>query len=261
MDARFSLGRFSLQARGAVERYAGAVGDMALEALSPTRCAGCERPGVLLCDECLRSLVLIDPRESCTRCGAPYGRVLCTECRGAKTELDRCLACALFAGPLPRLIRAYKDGGERRLCHVIAQVLLDTALHAQDAAPTRYGGMLSNADFITFVPATKNAYRRRGFDHMEAVAQSLAGMAGVPVLDCIVKHGSSDQRKLGREGRLAAAGSIYEVPSSVRPGVRGARALLLDDVITTGATMTSVAATLKGAGAAHVDGLAAARVL
>ena len=93
----------------------------ALEALSPTRCAGCERAGALICQDCLASLALIDPRHSCSRCGAPYGDLLCTECAvegesSAMAEaLDRCLACAVYAHPLPRIIKAYKDAGERRL--------------------------------------------------------------------------------------------------------------------------------------------------
>lgn len=240
---------------------ADAVLEVLLETLSPTRCAGCERPGTLLCDRCIGELVLIDPVQSCTLCGAPYGDVLCTECRGAASPLDRCLACALFSGPLPRVIRAYKDGGERRLASVIAELLLDAALHAQEAAPDRYGGILTGSDFISFVPATKSAYRRRGFDHMEAVARILGDMAGIPVLDCLIKHGSSDQRKMGREGRLVTARGAYEVPGIVLEHVRDARVLLVDDVITTGATMTAVAAVLKEAGAMHVDGLSAARVL
>lgn len=256
MDARWL--RSSLASAGI---SAGAVVEALLETLSPTRCAGCESPGELLCSRCMDELVLIDPEQSCTLCGAPYGRVLCTECRGASTSLDRCLACALFCGPLPRVIRAYKDGGERRLARVIAELLLDTALHAQEAAPNRYGGILADCDFITFVPATKSAYRRRGFDHMEAVAHLLGDMAGASVCDCLIKHGSSDQRRMGREGRLATSRGIYEVPEFVLESVDGARILLVDDVITTGATMTSVAAVLKDAGAARVEGLAAARVL
>lgn len=256
MDAqwlRAPLAKAGLSADAALEAI--------LETLSPTRCAGCERPGELLCDRCLGELALIDPERSCALCGAPYGDVLCTECRGAASPLDRCLSCALFSGPLPRVIRAYKDGGERRLARVIAELLFDAALHAQEAAPERYGGILAESDFISFVPATKSAYRRRGFDHMEAVARLLGDLAGVPVFDCLIKHGSSDQRKMGREGRLVTARDVYEVPGSALGGVRGTRVLLIDDVITTGATMTAVAAVLKEAGAAHVDGLSAARVL
>ena len=111
----------------------------ALEALSPTRCAGCERAGALICQDCLAALTLIDPRHSCTRCGAPFGDLLCTECSVEGTSsamaeaLDRCLACAVYAHPLPRIIKAYKDAGERRLAPYLAELLYDTALHAQIA--------------------------------------------------------------------------------------------------------------------------------
>ena len=150
----------------------------ALEALSPTRCAGCERSGALICQDCLASLALIDPCHSCIRCGAPFGDLLCTECsvEGASSAmaeaLDRCLACAVYAHPLPRIIRAYKDAGERRLAPYLAELLYDTVLHAQAAAPDRYGGVLSGVDAVVFVPATAAAFRRRGFDHMEAIAHS-----------------------------------------------------------------------------------------
>ena len=73
---------------------------------------------------------------------------------------------------------------------------------------------------------------------------------------CLVKHGSLDQRELAREERLARSRGQYEV---VAP-VGGMRVLLLDDVITTGATMNAAAHALKCAGAARVDCLAFARV-
>ena len=107
-----------------------------------------------------------------------------------------------------------------------------------------------------FVPATAAAFRRRGFDHMELIARHLSGCSDIPLLDALVKHGSSDQRELGRADRLVEALGAYEV---VLP-VRGKRILLIDDVITTGATMSAAASALKAAGASSVDGLAFARV-
>ena len=113
--------------------FAERVAREALEALSPTRCAGCERAGALICQDCLAALTLIDPRHSCTRCGAPFGDLLCTECSVEGTSsamseaLDRCLACAVYAHPLPRIIKAYKDAGERRLAPYLAELLYDTA--------------------------------------------------------------------------------------------------------------------------------------
>ena len=234
-----------------------------LEALSPTRCAGCERAGALVCDACLERLTLIDPALSCTRCGAPFGADLCTECAPAASDgprppaaCDRVLAVAGFDGPVPRIVRAYKDAGERRLAGSIAEMLLDAAEHAELAAPDRYGGLLASADAVAFVPATAEAFRRRGFDHMEAVARALADLSGIPLLDCLAKHGRADQRRLDRAGRLASSAGAYEVVADVR----AARLLLVDDVITTGATMEAAAAALKRAGAARVDVLALARV-
>ena len=263
----------------------GALREAALEVLSPTRCAGCERPGALICDDCLYQLTLIDPLHACLRCGAPFGDLLCTECDragatagqasrvvgsttptplapGGKVPADpqralgRVLAAAVFAEPLPRIIRAYKDGGERRLAPLIAQMLYDTALHAEETAPGRYGGILSDADAVTFVPVTAAAFARRGFDHMEAVARPFAELAGKPLADALAKHGRADQRALGRAARAESAQGVYEVVADVR----GMRLLVLDDVITTGATLSAVAEALAASGAARVEALALARV-
>ena len=173
-----------------------------------------------------------------------------------REALDRCPACAVYAHPLPRIIKAYKDAGERRLAPYLAELLYDTALHAQVVAPDRYGGVLSGADAVVFVPATAAAFRRRGFDHMEAIARPFCELSGVPLLDALVKYGHGDQRELGREERRERAQGMYETVEDVR----GRRLLLIDDVITTGATMAAASAELKRAGAAAVDGLAIARV-
>ncbi|WP_144743840.1 ComF family protein [Enorma burkinafasonensis] len=248
-------------------RRAGAV---ALEAMAPTRCAGCERPGALICPRCLTELVPIDPVHACTRCGAPFGDLLCTECGhggdpsggtgSAEGDIapapDRCLAAAVFEGPLPRIIHAYKDAGERRLAPLLAELMADAALHAEEAAPGRFGGIVRGADAVTFVPATAAAFARRGFDHMEEIARSFSRLTGVPYLDALAKRGASDQRVLGREERARSARGAY-VPVA---DVAGMRLLLLDDVVTTGSTVRAAASSLASAGAAHIDALALARV-
>lgn len=247
--------------------------DAALEALSPTRCAGCERPGALICERCLVDLRLIDPAHSCLRCSAPHGDLVCTECMPVDASGDRpqasgahglwdaasgrCLAMAEFDGPLPRMIRTYKDAGERRLADLFGEMLADTAHHAEAVAPDRYGGLLSQADALVFVPATAAAFRRRGFDHMEAVARRLSELTGVRLIDALVKHGSADQRLMGRLGRRVRAQGAYEV---VEEGIGGRRLVLVDDVITTGATLAAAAGALCDGGAKRVDILALARV-
>ena len=237
------------------------LGAQTLEALSPTRCAGCEAPGQLVCSGCLERLELIDPAWACARCGAPFGRMLCTECYGRTMATDRCLAVAVFQDPLARMIRMYKDAGERRLAEPFAEMLYDAALHAQAEDAERFSGLLARADALVFVPATARAFRRRGFDHMEAIARVLAELSGVPVLDALVKHGAGDQRAWGRLERLMCSHGAYEVVPDAFGALAGARVLLLDDVITTGATVTAAASVLRDAGADGVDALALARVM
>jgi predicted amidophosphoribosyltransferase len=226
----------------------------------------CERPGSLVCDECLARIVPIDPVFSCTRCGAPFGRLLCTECQAGLDETSSdgeevldvpgvCLAACVFEGPPATIVRAYKDAGERRLGAWIAAALCDAAEHAAVRAPERYASLLS-AEAIAFVPATAEAFRRRGHDHMELVARELSCRLGIPVLDCLVKLGAADQRDVGRAGRFAQALDTYRVVEDVA----GVHLLLVDDVMTTGATMGAASRALAEAGASRIDRLAFARV-
>ena len=182
------------------------------------------------------------------------------ECQSESSQDDQgannCLAACVFEGVPARIVRAYKDGGERRLAASIAHALFDAAHRAQKAVPKRMDAFALDADAVVFVPATPAAYRRRGFDHMEAVAREFSNLMGIPVLDALAKWVARDQRKLGRGGRLANAADAYDV---VEP-VAGMRLLLIDDVITTGATMGSCAEVLKRAGAVKIDCLAFARV-
>ena len=232
----------------------------ALELLSPTRCVACERPGSLVCDACAARIMTIDPTFACLRCGAPFGSLLCTECQSESSQDEKgagnCLAACVFEGVPARIVRVYKDGGERRLAALIAHALFAAVCRAQEAVPARMDAFALDADAVVFVPVTSAAYRRRGFDHMEAVACEFSNLIGIPVLDALVKQDAYDQRKLDRGGRLANAEDAYSVVESVA----GMRLLLIDDVITTGATMDSCAEVLRRAGAVKIDCLAFARV-
>lgn len=248
--------RLTRENDGLYSAFAASARELLLETLSPTRCVCCERPGALLCDACRTRMVLIDPVHACPQCGAPFGGLLCTECRGEAMCTARCVAAAVFEGVPAKMVRAYKDGGERRLAALIADIMVDGVRRAEHTAPERFCGMLSQADAVTFVSATAEAFARRGFDHMEAIARILTQRTGASYLDALVKRGRADQRRLGRAGRRMQAAGAYEV---IAP-VQGARILLLDDVVTTGATLNAAASALLSAGAQQVDALAFARV-
>ncbi|MBQ9005258.1 MAG: ComF family protein [Atopobiaceae bacterium] len=246
------------------------------ELLWPTRCVCCNLPGELLCDDCRRSLPWIAQQWACPACGAPYGWLTCTECgrsreqkggsfapegegNGALPWPVRATICSLpFQGAGARLVTCLKDAHELRLAPVVAAAMacsLDEA-HAWDGidgAP-RFDALHTSA--LCFVPATREAFARRGFDHMELVSAALSGILGLPVLDALARRTARDQRELGREARASNLSGTMEVVQDVT----SLHLLLVDDVITTGASICEAASSLLKRGAASVTACALARV-
>lgn len=231
--------------------------DAAFELAWPTRCVGCDEPGTLLCPECQGELAWVEQRWACPVCGAPFGWLTCTEC-----ERDwevRSTVCAFsFRGPAARLVTCYKDEHETRLASVLAATLacaLDEA-SVWDASDGCSRFECASCDGICFVPATSEAFARRGFDHMEPVARRLASELGLPLVDVIVRDSAHDQRALGRVERMANLRGTCEVTDDVS----GMRLLLLDDVVTTGASVRAAASALLARGASTVGAAAVSRV-
>ena len=233
------------------------------EALWPTRCFGCDRPGALLCPACTAALPAIDQRLACPRCGAPFGALVCTECtrclersddrdaQGAPPvdglpHLDGVRCYGVHAWPLDHVVRGHKDGGEYRAASLLAAMLAQaTQGFAEDV----------QWDGVAFVPCTHAAFARRGRDHMEGVARELGGLLDLPVVDCLARQAPRDQRGLSRSQRaLNAAESLVSVVS-----LQDRRLLLVDDVLTTGATLSAAAGVLRQAGAVGVEGACVAR--
>lgn len=219
-----------------------------LEALAelvfPTRCAGCDLPGELLCDTCRDTLPTIAAADACPRCGVPYGRFVCTECWDREWAFEAAISLGEFEMPLARAVALHKDAGERRLAPVLGGML----------------GVLIGAEWpgwcegVAYVPATKAAVVRRGFDHGEAIAASVAASLGVPLLDVLRREAALDQRRLSREARARNASGTFRATGPL-PG----RVIVCDDVFTTGATLDAAAAALLDAGAGAIRAAAVAR--
>ena len=112
------------------------------------------------------------------------------------------------------------------------------------------------ASAVTFVPASATAYRNRGFDHADLLAHEVAGELGLPCVGMLQRPKSRDQRRLSRTARLAnLEGSMSALSEAGIPHT----VIMVDDVCTTGATLSAAADALKKAGAETVWCLTFAR--
>ena len=211
----------------------------------PQRCAGCDLPGALMCDRCRGEVRLIDPVSACPRCGAPEASMRCAECSDRAFAFSAARCAARLEHPVSRAIVALKDGGERRYARLLAGLLARAA-----------GGWLGTGDVLVPVPASPAALRRRGFDHAADIARELGALADVPVTRVLASGRGADQRTLGRQERFANRRGAFVL----QPGIDvPERVVLVDDVLTTGATLDAAAHVLIEAGARNVRSLAVAR--
>jgi len=207
------------------------------ELVFPTHCAGCELPGAVLCDACREALPRVSAECACPRCGAPFGALVCTECWDREWAFEAALSLGEFAAPLARAVVLHKDAGERRLGPALGELLAEQVALRWPGWP----------DAVTFIPATRAAVRRRGFDHGRGIAETIAATLGVPLLELLERSAALDQRVLGRVERARnVAGSF-----SARE-VSAVRVLVCDDVFTTGATLDAAAGVLLDAGVVAV---------
>lgn len=224
------------------------------ETLFPTRCAVCDAPGTPLCPRCTAALPYIDVLLACPRCGAPFGRIQCTECTRVllapfgykEPPWDGAASAVVLTDETRRVVTVYKDQGERALARPIAAIL------ARLIPPS----WLASRPAIAFVPATTAARRRRGFDHAELLARELSWALGADLAPLLTPPRRLDQRKLSRTARIQNMRESF----AVLPGATAPRTVIVvDDVCTTGSTLFAATEALKKGGVEKVYALTFAR--
>jgi len=207
-----------------------------------------------LCRGCLDRLPRIQ-EPFCPRCGVPYAEGvepgLCGPCRIRPRYFRRARAESPYLDDVRLCLHALKYGGRRR----IASVLGRRAGRSWVAS-----GELHGASAVVPVPLSRGRKRERGFNQAELVARAVAREAGLPLRARVLKKTKERPPQAG----LSAAARRTNVASAYRArlprSLRGRTLLLVDDVLTTGATAEAAARALLAAGAGAVDVLTLARV-
>jgi len=211
-----------------------------LDLLLPPRCAGCGLEGTALCDRCHLPL----RRRLSEPAGAPLGMPVTMPPGLLQLEW-----CATYSGPVRVALHALKYGGERRVCEP-----LGAALAARWRAAGRGG------DLVTWVPVHRSRRAERGFDQAEVLARVMAAQLGLPVERCLERRlRTVAQHSLGRQDRAGnTAGAFLATPAGTER-LRGRWLVLVDDIMTTGATLSGCADALYAAGAVAVSAITLAR--
>ncbi|MCC8180754.1 MAG: ComF family protein [Planctomycetes bacterium] len=222
---------------------------------SPARCRLCRRTlfnhsNQILCHDCVAALGWID--RACRRCGYPSGPYAgeqdgCSHCRSLDLRLTAAAGVVRYRDGARSMVLSLKFRGEIRIATTMAELMAHRFSQAE----------LKQPDLVAPVPLHPNRLRQRGFDQAALLAEQVAGKIGVECRPRLLHKGrdTAPQSTLNKKER---AGNMVEAFSAT-PEADNKSILLIDDVMTSGATMADCARACRQAGAKRVTALVFAR--
>ncbi|MDZ4736102.1 MAG: ComF family protein [Rhodospirillaceae bacterium] len=234
-------------------------GRAALDLVLPPRCLHCGIPvtgTVALCADCWSQVTFLGPPQ-CACCGRPFAEpappeTLCGACLAQRPLYARARAVFRYDDASKGLIIAFKHGDRTDSVPALAQWLAR-------AGET----LIEDADLIVPVPLHWTRLFQRRFNQAAMLALALGRQSGKPVLpDALERRKRTPpQGRSSRDQRRRNVAGAFAVQRKHRPLVADRRVLLIDDVLTTGATIEACSRALLGAGASSIDVLTLARVV
>lgn len=207
-----------------------------IDILAPLECLNCRAEGGLLCTKCLINLPTVSSR--CYNCRKPTADwQVCTECRGS-SSLDSLYIASVYSGFAKDILWQLKLAGVRSSATLIASKIVPLITQGKQT-------------LLAPVPTATSRARQRGYDQADLIARELSRLTATPYRKLLARSGQMHQHGLPRDRRLEQMSSAYRVTKPSK--VKNANILLIDDVITTGATLESAARVLIEAGASSVS--------
>ncbi len=209
--------------------------DRVLDLVAPHICCSCGRENAILCENCYFDII-DEPYARCVVCMQPSSVTnICSACRAAQGTTDVWVVSERY-GAVKELVDRYKFERVRSAADVIASLL-------NDRLP-----LLPRETIACYIPDVPSHRRQRGYDHMQRVATLFAKKRGLDAKPLLTRRTFHSQRGLSRDKRLNAQKDAFVVPSLPS----GRSVLLLDDIYTTGGTLTAGVQALLAAGANEI---------
>lgn len=220
-----------------------------LDAVFPFVCLGCGREGGSMCADCLAGAPRLVPPRFCVVCAEPDVLGRCGWCRSAPVAVDGIRAPYVYSRDslVRRALIQFKFGDVRAMAAELGGHLAECV--------ARYG---VTADAIVPVPSHPRRLRERGFNQAALLAAELGKVTGVEVRESLLSRTRDAPSQLSVSGPANRWANVADSFVCEEP-VNGLKLLLVDDIVTTGATMSACAGALKDSGAREVWGLAVAR--
>jgi len=216
----------------------------------PGQCLICRAwPAATLCGRCVARFAAPQPR--CRSCALPVpaGVERCGACLRRPPPMDGCLVAVHYDWPWTRCIAQLKFQQDPGLAAPLAALL---------AAAPGVAQALAEADEVLPLPLSTERLAERGYNPAQLLAHHLAARRVRTDMLLRVRH-TPPQHGLPRAERLKNVRGAYAVNPQKAPLLQGRRVVLVDDVMTTGASLREAAAILRAAGAAHITAIAFAR--
>lgn len=198
---------------------------------------GTETFGSNLCPECL-STVKFNDKYSCPVCGRKTLRPeICMECKNKPPLFTKAVSAFLYEDGVTILISKFKNG-KPHLKEYFADKIAERLVGFPEI------------DCITYVPLTKKSLYKRGYNQSRLLAKALSKRVSTPVVYGAIKRikGGHAQKGLTQKQRIENVKSAFKIKK--RKEIKGKNVLLVDDILTTGATVNEICRILLKAGAA-----------
>ncbi len=213
--------------------------------LAPHRCYGCKSEGSLLCESCTENVVTNEDLH-CFSCERPTSeQAICSDCL-KRSVFNGLFVAGSYEGTLEKVLHAYKFNRARSAFWPLTD-LLDTTLPYFDDAGT----------VIIGLPTVHAHIRQRGYDQVALMVRRLGSLRSFQVVRALNRAHNKRQLGANRKVRVEQARSAYQLRGGC--DLKDKTVILVDDVMTTGASLEAAAKLLRQAGATKIYGLVVAQ--